>query len=187
MKNINLLLLIFTFGNTGIAQGVFSNQTNNTLEKVVQNYPSQFKNIRGELLSSRPGSAEYKSTINIPGAVSATITQLSASRKQTVSWQSVLYTGKQFDAAKSRFLEIFSQIESTIIKPEGNKPVIIDGEYNIPAEDKVSTTILFDLLPATGPMQKINIDLVLKNTDGQWKIILSVADKDMKETSIAAN
>jgi hypothetical protein len=187
MKNINLLLLIFSFGNTGIAQGVFSNQTNNTLEKVVQNYPSQFKNIRGELLSSRPGSAEYKSTINIPGAVSATITQSAVSQKETVSWQSVLYTSKEFDAARNHFEELFSQIKNTIIKTEGQKPVIVNGQYTNPAEDKSSTTILFDLLPATGPMQKINIDLMLKNASGKWEIILSVSDKDMKEAEVAAN
>src|SRR5450432_1665044 len=130
MKNINLLLLIFSFGSSGIAQGVFSNQTNNTLEKVVQDYPSQFKNIKGELVSSRPGLAEYKSTITIPGAVSTTIIQSAVSHKQIVSWQSVLYTGNEFNAAKSRFEELFKQIKNTIIKPEGQKPVIIDGEYS---------------------------------------------------------
>ncbi|MEP6746740.1 MAG: hypothetical protein ABJB86_03380 [Bacteroidota bacterium] len=182
MKNIILLLLIFFYGSTIIAQGVFSNQTNNTLEKVVQDYPSQFKNIKGEVLSSKPGSVEYKSTITVPGAVSTTITQTSFSHRQTVSWQSVLYSGGKFDAAKNRFEELFTQIKNTIIKTEGQKPVIIDGQYNTPAEEKGSTSILFDLLPATGAMQKINIGLLLKNNNGEWKIVLSVSDKDGKET-----
>jgi hypothetical protein len=154
----------------------------------VQDYPSQFKNIKGELLSSKAGTAEYKSIITIPGAVSTTITQSSFQHKQIVSWQSVLYTGNQFDAAKNRFEELFTQIKNTIIKPEGQKPVIINGQYNIPAEDKMSTSILFDLLPATGSMQKINIDLMLRNSNGEWKIVLSVSDKDLKETdALTAN
>ena len=115
MKNINLLLLILSVYSSTIAQGVFSNQTNNTLEKVVQDYPRQFKNIKGELLSSKPGSAEYKSIITIPGAVSTTITQAAVSHKQIVSWQSVLYSSNEFGAAKAHFEELFNQIKNTII------------------------------------------------------------------------
>lgn len=181
MKNILLLLLMFSAGNTCMSQGVFSNQTNNILEKVVQDYPGQFKNIKGEVLSSRSGSTEYKSTISIPGAVSTTITQSVVAHKQTVSWQSVIYTGGEFSAAKNRFEELFNQIKNTIIKPEGGNAAIVNGLYMNPSEDKTFTTIQFDLLPATGFMQKINIDLMLKNSGGQWKIILSVYDKDMKE------
>jgi hypothetical protein len=181
MKNILLLLLLFSFNSACISQGVFSNQTNNALEKVVQDYPSQFKNIKGELLSSRPGSTEYKSTVNIPGAVSTTITQSSIAHKQTVSWQSVIYAGNGFAAAKKRFEELFNQIKNTIIKPEGGKAAIVNGLYMDPSEDKTFTTIQFDLLPATGLMQKVNIDLMLKNTGNQWQIVLSVYDKDMKD------
>jgi len=54
--------------------------------------------------------------------------------------------------------------------------------YIDPSADKTYTTIQFDLLPPSGAMQKLNIDLVLKNTNGQWKIVLSVYDKDRKET-----
>ena len=181
MKNIILLLPVFFFGSVCMAQGVFSNQTNYTLEKVVQDYPSQFKNIRGELISTTPGSAEYKSTITIPGAVSATITQFAVAHKQILSWQSVVYSGTAFTAAKNRFEELFNQIKNTIIKPEGEKAVIVNGLYRDPSEDKTFNTIQFDLMPATGLMQKVNIDLMLENTGTQWKIILSVSDKERKE------
>ncbi len=181
MKNILTLLLILFFGASVPAQGVFRNQTNNTLEKVVQDFPSQFKNIRGELLSSSQGSAEYKSNISIPGAVSTTITQSTNAHKQVLSWQSVVFSGGEFDKAKSRFEELFNQIKNTIIKPEGQKAVIINGMYTDPAESKPVTAIQFDLLPATGLMRQVNIDLVMKNTGNQWKIVLSVYDKDRKD------
>jgi hypothetical protein len=182
MKNTLLLLLIFSFNCACRSQGVFSNQTNNTLEKVVQDYPSQFKNIKGELLSSRPGSEEYKSTIAIPGAISTTITQLAVGHKQTVSWQSVIYAGNTFTAAKDRYEELFNQIKNTIIKPQGGKAAIVNGLYMNPSEDKTFNTIQFDLMPANVLLQKVNIDLILKNTGTQWQIILSVYDRDIKET-----
>jgi hypothetical protein len=183
MKNISLLLVILFIKSTCIAQGVFSNQTNYTLEKVVQDYPSQFKNIKGELLSSGQGSSAYKSTIAVPGAVSTTITQTAAGQKQMLSWETVLYKGKEFTTAKIRFEELFSQIKNTIIKPQGEKAAIVNGMFINPAEDKTFTTIQFDLMPASGFTQKVNIDLMLKNTGSQWEIVLSVYDKERKETA----
>jgi hypothetical protein len=182
MKDILTLLLILFFGVSCLAQGVFRNQTNYTLEKVVQDYPKQFKNIRGELLSSGPGSAEYKSTITIQGAVSTTIIQTTAAQKPSVCWQSIVYTGNEFSLARNRFEELFTQIKNTIIKPEGGNAVIVNGMYINPSEDNTFTTIQFDLLPASAAIQKLNIDLVLKNTGSQWKIALCVYDKDRKET-----
>jgi hypothetical protein len=181
MKNILTLLLILFSGITCLAQGVFRNQTNYTLEKVVQDYPRQFKGIRGELLSSGQGSAEYKSTITIPGSVSTSIIQTTAAQKPSVCWQSVVYAGNEFSPARKRFEELFTQIKNTIIKPEGANAVIVNGMYINPSEDNTFTTIQFDLLPASAPIQKLNIDLMLKNTGGQWKIVLLVHDKDRNE------
>lgn len=188
MKKICLPFFILFIGISAISQGVFNNQTNGALEKVIQDYPNQFKNIKGELLVSGQHSTEYKSNITIPGAVSTTVTQYSVADKKVVSWQATVYTTNEFDDAKARFKELYAQIKNTIIKLEGEKPVILNGQYETPAEEKKYTTVLFDLLPASGATQKLKIDLMLEKVNKQWKIILSVYDKDRKEgESIASN
>jgi hypothetical protein len=181
MKNISPLFLLLLLGTVVSAQGVFSNQTNGALEKVIQDYPNQFKNIKGDLLMSGQRSAEYKSTITIPGAVSTTVTQYGAGDKKMVSWQTTVYATGEFDDARNKFKELYTQIKNTIVKLEGEKPVILNGQYETPLEEKKYTTVLFDLLPATGATQKLKIDLMLEKTNRQWKIILSVYDKDRKE------
>ena len=180
MKSILLFLPIFFIGASATAQGVFSNQTNFILEKVVQDYSGQFKNIRGEMISSGQGVSAYKSTLVIPGAVSTTITETNGAQKQ-VCWQSVLYANTAFATAKERFETLFNQIKNTIIKPEGEKPVIVNGLFMNPSADKVYNTIQFDLLPPAGLMQKVNIDLVMQHTGSQWQILLSVYDMQRKE------
>jgi len=182
MKNTFTLLLILILAAPCIAQGVFRNQTNNTLEKVVQDYPSQFKNIKGDQLSSRQGATDFKSNIGIPGAVSTTITQTVAGEKQLVSWQSVVFTTNEFSLARNRFEEMFNQIKNTIIKAQGEKAVIVNGMFINPLQDQTYTTIQFDLLPPSGLMQKVNIDLVMENTGTQWEVVLSVHDKERKNT-----
>lgn len=188
MKNIIPVILILYFGASASAQGSFNNQTNGALEKVIRDYPNQFKNIKGDLLVSGQHSAEYKSNITIPGAVSTTVTQYSVADKKIVSWQATVYTSNEFDDAKDKFKELYAQIKNTIIKLEGEKPVILNGQYETPSEEKKYTTVLFDLLPSTGATQKLKIDLMLEKINRQWKIVLSVYDKDRKEgEAIASN
>ena len=67
-------MLTFAFLlNTVLAfcqEDVFSNKTNVALEKVIRDYPNRFHNIRGEMITQNPQTAEYKSTITVPGAIS---------------------------------------------------------------------------------------------------------------------
>ncbi len=181
MKNsVSIFLLVLI--NTGLcAQGVFDNQTNGTLEKVIQDYPNQFKNIRGELLQATLRSTEYKSNITIPGAVSTTVTQYSVADKRLVSWQTTIYTSNRFDDAKKRYKELYGQIKNTIIKLDGERPVILNGQYEMPSEEKKYNTVLFDLLPATVLTQKLKIDLMLEKVNQEWKIVLSVYDRERKQ------
>ncbi len=181
MKNTSTLFSVLLLCVSANAQGVFGNQTSNTLEKVVQDYPSQFKNIKGEMVSSAKGATEYKSNVSIPGSVSTIITQ-STSGKQAICWQSVVFADNNFSVARNRFEALFNQIKNTIIKPAGEKAVIVNGMYTDPSEDKNFTTIQFDLLPPSGITQRLNIDLAMKSVGNQWRIILSVYDKDRKES-----
>lgn len=181
MKNTLFIFLLVFFGAGLSAQGVFNNQTNGALEKVIQDYPNQFKNIRGELLESNQRSAQYKSNIAIPGSVSTTVTQYAVADKHMVSWQTTIYATSQFDDAKKRFKELYGEIKNTIIKLDGEKPVILNGQYEMPTEEKKYTTVLFDLLPATGLTQKLKIDLMLEKVNSEWKIVLSVYDKERKQ------
>jgi hypothetical protein len=181
MKNIIAIIFLVLLGAVLSAQGVFKNQTNGALEKVIQDYPNQFKNIRGDLLGSNQRSSEYKSNVAIPGAVSCTITQYAVADKHLVSWQTTIYSSSQFDEAKQRFKELFGEIKNTIIKLDGEKPVILNGRYEMPTEEKKYTTVLFDLLPATGATQSLKVDLMLEKVNLEWKIVLSVHDKERKQ------
>jgi len=181
MKNTSLLLVILFIAASTYAQGVFKNKVNTALEKVVQDYPSRFTNIKGELLSSRQGAAEFKSTIAIPGALSTSITQQENNQHPSVTWQSVLFTSTEFGQARTQFEEFFNQIKNTVIRAPGEKAVIVNGLYIDPSADKNFTTVQFDLLPPSGLMQKLNIDLVLESNGSQWQVLLTVSDKERKD------
>lgn len=175
MKNVTYLLLFFFSTQTTSAQGVFSNQTNVALQKVIEDFPNHFRNIKGEQISDN--NADYRSKVEIPGAINCVISG-NGVRKDTYAWKAELYQTADFDQARKKYSELYSQIHNTIIKIEGEKPVILNGKYETPDGAKKSNSIGFHVLPATGQMGRLKVELLLFESAGAWKIALNVCEHD---------
>jgi hypothetical protein len=181
MKNIATSLIFFAISATSFAQGAFSNNTSEGLEKVIQDYPNRFNNIKGEVIVENLQTTEYKSTIQIPGASSCTVTRYNAANNDVYSWGCTLIKTEDFNAAKNKFREIYAQIKNSIIKIQGEKPFILNGQYEAPSEGKKFTTVIFELLPAVGEMKKVKVDLSVQYEITGWKVSLSVYDRDRND------
>ncbi len=183
MRSIFLTLACFTYAAGLLAQDdVFSNKTNIALEKVVKDFPNRFHNIKGDVIAQKAQSTEYKSTIQVPGSTACYVTKRNVTNNDTYSWSCVVFVNKDFNLAKTKFKEIFDQIENTIIKVDGQKPFIVSGQYRTPVEQRKFTPIVFELLPAVGEMKKLKIELDLQNEmNDDWKVLLNVYDSDNKE------
>ena len=176
MKNFVFAFILVASYAQAPAQGVFANQTNGALERVIQDYPNQFRNIKGDLLASNSREVEYKSVVTIPGSESSVVTQYTGADRHIVSWQTILYSSADFDKAEKKFKGLFDEIKNTIVRLEGERPVILNGKYETPEENR-NTTVAFDILPATGSTRQLKVDLALQKTDRRWVVVLSVYDK----------
>jgi len=182
-----LLLFAFApalFPATLAAQGVFSNKTQVVLEKVIQDYPNHFHNIKGELIGQAQQAACYRSTLQLPGAASSTVT-LSTSPGPS-GWICVVLDTENFETAKSRYAEIYSQLSNSIITSGNQKTFILSGQYETPTEDRKTSRVIFSLLPGVGEMKNLKVELSLMEDEKGWKILLSVQDKDLKDLSQVA-
>lgn len=169
---------------TLVAQGVFSNKTQVILEKVIQDYPNHFYNIKGELISQAPQTARYKSNLQLPGAESTVITVSSGT--QGSGWSCTVLETKSFAEAKDKFASIYGQLSNSIITAAGQKTYILSGQYETPAEDRKSTCIVFSMLPGVGEMKKLKVELALRQEGNDWKIQLTVRDKDPRDEAQVA-
>lgn len=165
---------------------VFSNKTNQALEKVIRDYPNRFHNIKGEMISQHANTAEYKSVVLVPGASSCTLSKNNNSGNDFYSWSCTALNTRDFMTARARFKEIYEQIENSIIKVEGQKPFILSGQYRTPTELRSMNTISFELLPAVGDMKSLKIELNLEKSMALWKVKLNVYDGDQKLESATA-
>lgn len=179
MRSAILTLTPVLLSATLSAQGVFSNRTQVVLEKVIQDYPNHFYNIKGELISQAVQSSRYRSTLQLPGAQSTIITVSSGS--QGSDWSCVALETKDFGEARDRFAAIYGQLSNSIITVAGRKTFILSGQYETPTEDKKSTAIVFSLLPGVGEMKRVRVEMTLQQAPGGWKIIVSVDDRNAGE------
>src|SRR5579859_3350403 len=159
MRNLILTLTPVLFSATLTAQGVFSNKTQVILEKVIQDYPNHFYNIKGELIAQTHQGPEYRSTVQLPGATSCTVTFHTAVHDEGYNWTCTVYESTGFEPAKNRFRDIYGQIRNCIITTSGQKIFILSGQYETPGEDKNLTQIVFTLLPGVGDMKKLKVAL----------------------------
>jgi hypothetical protein len=175
MRNVTLLLLFLILTQTIASQGVFSNQTNAALQKVIQDYPNHYRNIKGDRVTELTQSVSYTSKVQIPGNITCFFTQ-NVTKKEAYSWKCELFESGDFEKAKTRFSELFNQIHNTIIKVEGEKPAILNGKYENPVSNRKFTNIHFHFLPASGIIQKLKVELALTHEDAKWKIQLSIQE-----------
>jgi hypothetical protein len=168
------------------AQGVFTNQTNSAIEKVIQDYPNQFRNITGALLVEKQQTADYRSNIQIPGAISCQVIKYS-SGNSALCWRAELIQTGNFDEARSLYKDIYNQVRNSIIKIEGEKPYILNGQYDIPDQRRRFQSVVFNMLPAVGELQKLKVELSLVQQSATWKVIIVVHDQDSKRHALADN
>ena len=177
MRNVTLLLLFSSITLASPAQGVFSNQTNAALQKVIEDYPNHFRNIKGDLLSENSTITDFKSKVEVPGSTGCVLTQY-GNDKSAYSWKCEIFGSGDFDKAKTKFSELYNQIHNTIIKVEGEKPFILNGKYEVPGREKQSTSINFHLLPSPEVMQKLKVELNFQKDASEWKIVLNVFEQE---------
>jgi len=175
MKTIILAIILVTLSIDAYTQGVFSNATNIALEKVIQDYPNRFRNIKGALLLENGQASNYESSIKIPGSVSCFVSQSNTSR-QTLSWKAELYASSDFTEASKKYTELYNQIKNTIIKIQGAKPYILSGQYASPSKGKSFHAVVLSMLPAAGDLQRVKVEISLELHGSTWKLQLSIYD-----------
>jgi hypothetical protein len=179
MKGIITVLWVSLFAISASTQGVFDNNTHNALQKVIADFPNEFRNIRGDKLPGK--SSEFQSTVQVPGSQHCVVVE-SRSRKNS-TWECEFLSSSDFDRANKRFKEIYESVRNSIIKIDGKPPFILNGKFEYPNPDRDQTPINFELLPSSGEMQNLRVELLLRKDGNAWKVSLLVYDQDRKLAS----
>jgi len=172
MKSVQVLLLFAVTTLTASAQGVFNNQTNAALQRVIEDYPNRFKNIKGDLLQENKISADFHSKVQIPGALNCVISQVLQPEPIT-NWTCSLFISSDYEKARQKFQELFGQLSNSIIRIKGQRPFILNGSYTAPEQDSKYTAIRFHFTPAPEWVQNLRVEILLRYRE-DWEVLLNV-------------
>jgi len=180
-----MAVFLFSPALISTAQTTFTNTTSEAIERVIRDYRNHFKNIRGEQLSQNAIATGYKSIINVPGTSNCSVTIYNNNQADACSWQAIVIETTDFAAARIKYKEVFDQVKNTIVKVDGQRPVIINGKFDVPTEDKKWNNILFELVPAGPEFQKLQVGLYIQQTSQKWMVVLKVHDTPVNEEGFA--
>ena len=184
MRSVILVLAPVMLSASLNAQGVFSNKTQIVVEKAIQEYPNHFLNIKGALIGQATQTSRYRSTLELPGAASSTITLVSAAGAEGSGWTCTVLQTASFDEARDRFSEIYGQLSNSIVSAAGQKTFILSGQYEAPAPEKKENEVLFSLLPGVGEMKRVHVELILRAEGSDWIVAISVNDGDSRMLAV---
>lgn len=194
MRNTILTTATLLLSGALTAQGVFSNKTQTILEKVIQDYPNHFYNIKGEQVSQVHQTVEYRSIVQLPGSPSCLVVKTAdaagSATNEAYSWTCMVLESDSFDKVRERFHDIYGQISNSIISSGKQKTFILTGQYEEPDADRKLTKVVFSLLPGVGDMKSVRVELSLRHDGKGYKILLSVNDhhtQDMQGAVTASN
>jgi len=186
MRPVKLLVLItmstlfssVTFSQLKLP---FNNAMQSEIEKVLKDYPNQFKNIRAEELSQDIQTTGYRSAVIISGAENCSVIKYSAKKKEIYSWQAVMITTDDFEKAKKKFKTLYSQLNNLTAHFDGNEVFHFKGNYESPSEGKKFTSSVFSAEPKKETVKNLKIELTMEYELLEWKIKILVYGRDRED------
>src|ERR1043166_9164671 len=102
-------------------RAAFNNDLKTVLQKVLEDYPHHFSNIRGEIISTDVQATIYSCSVSIPAPDSSIICQNGNDTDEIYSWKQVVFETDDFDKAKQKFHEFHAKLQSTSVFIDNSK------------------------------------------------------------------
>ena len=152
------------------------------IKKVIHDYPNQFSNLKGELIVQNPQSTDYACNFKVNGAEEASITQYSAANKYNIcSWQAIMLTTDDFEAAKKEFKSLYGQLNNLSAKMEEGVYLRLKADYEMPIEEKKFNSIIFSVDNGSSTLKKLKVELTMQYELLEWKVKVLVYEKERED------
>jgi hypothetical protein len=149
-------------------------------QKVVAEYPRQFSSIKGHVINENPQTIEYLSQLQLSGAELCFITRYSSGSKQVYSWQAVMFTSEDFEAADKKYQWLFKQLKGMNIFHVKDQ-YTLKGQFETASESRKFTTSTLSVASPPEPYEKLKVEVALQYEFPEWKVNLLVYEKERED------
>ena len=181
MHRTIILLSAFTTLFCTITQAQFQKSTVQSLrpalEKVIAAASEEFIPVRADQIPADPGTIQYLSSVEVPGAIETKIIGYSGVASDYWVWESKLLVTEDFEALKKTYKQYFNDISGGAVKTVDRK-YISSEKYESPTPELRQCINQFSVSGTEISNTTLTIDLVAENIRYEWYIWLRVYDKN---------
>ncbi len=136
-----------------------------------------FERIRGNIINQNPQTVEYASQLKLADAENCIITKYSSGSKPVYSWQALMFTTEDFEAAYKKYKWVFTQLRGMNIHYVKDQ-YTLRGTLEEPDESRKFTNSILTPVAPPDPLKKLKIDVAIEFEFPEWKVKLLVYEKE---------
>jgi hypothetical protein len=180
LLGISLFFSAYTASAQLRLPGLSNSDVRQALEKVINDYPSEFATLKGEVLYTNPQTIEYESLLQFKSAEKNSIVQYSG-KTPVYSWQAQMFTTEEFSEAEKKYKSLYKDLKAINLTLNRDYSYRLEGDYGAPSESLKFASSVFRLLPNASNLPKVKVELSLQYELMEWKIYLSVYQKERED------
>jgi hypothetical protein len=151
------------------------------LNKVVQDFTSNFVHIQGEKMPAEIDADTYKSKVCIPGALGCKVMRYHSVQDKTANWQAGLYEGESFDEALKFYKKVFAQVRKASVRGVATTGAGFAGKMEA-VDENVGFAVSTLRLKTTNKAYKDMVaEVELASNSLNWEVRLNVYTKKLIE------
>lgn len=186
MKKICLFLLAAMLCTVAVAQPKASTKPLSTdaafadaLNKVIQDYTSNFVHIQGSKMPVDVDADSYKSKICLPAAIGCKIMRYRSIEDNSANWQAGLYEGESFEDAFKLYKKVFSQVKKTAVKGVATSSAGFDGKMESVDENIGFAVSTLRLKTTNRAYKDLVVEVEMASNYTSWEVKLNVYTKKL--------
>jgi len=151
------------------------------MKKIIREYPHHFQRMLGNVIEENPQSVNYSCSFEVNGAESSSITRYSSKANDVFSWQALMLTTEDFEAAKRKFRSLFNSLNNLAVKMDYGETFYLNGNYVSPTEEKKFASIPMAFEKADRITQRMKLEISLQYEMLEWKVRVLIYEKDRED------
>jgi hypothetical protein len=172
VKSLLLIIVISTLCLSSFSQLrlPLANALAIDIRKIIREYPHQFSSLQGNIIEENPQATSYNCTIKVAGAETSTITKYSSNKRKVYSWQALMLTTDDFEAAKKKVRALYSQFNQLGVKMDYGETFYLGGKYETPVEEKKFNSVILMFENPDQNTYKMKLEISMQYELLEWKV-----------------
>jgi hypothetical protein len=147
------------------------------LTQVINDYPYNYRSIRGTVLNEGEPNTTYTSKVEIKNAIETKITAYSNQKFLSWVWEAVLFQTDDIKELQRRYKAYYNDISGKALFKNGVNGLTAVSAYSAPSEELRLWSNQFRMQDDETVYHNLVVDLVAEYVNFQWTVYLRVFDK----------